>query len=84
MNNNVLNFTDCGGNTVSVDAVKYNAFKEKMNGSTFNRAKALAVGKDVGLSSRAIRFGVLVDSNRIGTGKYSMNGIASASNEAPV
>ena len=85
MNNDVLNFTDCGGNTVSIDAVKYNAFKEKMNGSTFDRAKALAVGKDVGLSSRAIRFGVLVDSNRIGTGKYSMNGgIASVSNGTPV
>ena len=78
MNNNVLNFTDCGGNTVSIDAAKYGAFKEKMNGSTFDRATALAVGKDVGLSSRAIRFGVLVDSNRIGTGQYSMNGIASS------
>ena len=47
MNNNVLNFTDCGGNTVSIDAAKYGAFKEKMNGSTFDRATALAVGKAV-------------------------------------
>ena len=74
--NNVVNFTDCGGNTVSIDAVKFSAFKEKMNGSTFNRTTALEVGKEVGLTKRAIRFGVLVDNNRIGVGTYSMKGIS--------
>ena len=73
--NNVVNFTDCGGNTVSIDAVKFSQFKEKMNGSTFNRTTALEVGKEVGLTKRAIRFGVLVDNNRIGVGRYSMKGI---------
>jgi len=73
---NVVNFTDCGGNTVSIDAVKFSAFKEKMNGSTFNRTTALEVGKEVGLTKRAIRFGVLVDNNRIGVGTYSMKGIS--------
>jgi len=73
---NVLNFTDCGGNTVSIDAVKFSQFKEKMNGSTFNRTTALEVGKEVGLTKRAIRFGVLVDENRIGVGTYSMKGIS--------
>jgi len=73
---NVLNFTDCGGNTVSIDAVKFSQFKEKMNGSTFNRTMALEVGKEVGLTKRAIRFGVLVDENRIGVGTYSMKGIS--------
>ena len=68
---NVVNFTDCGGNTVSIDAVKFSQFKEKMNGSTFDRNTALEVGREVGLTKRAIRFGVLVDENRIGTGKYS-------------
>ena len=74
--NNVVNFTDCGGNTVSIDAVKFSQFKEKMNGSTFNRTTALEVGKEVGLTKRAIRFGVLVDNNRIGVGTYSMKGIS--------
>tara|TARA_B110000902_G_scaffold266707_1_gene355653 strand:+ start:1856 stop:3103 length:1248 start_codon:yes stop_codon:yes gene_type:complete len=73
---NVVNFTDCGGNTVSIDAVKFSQFKEKMNGSTFNRTTALEVGKEVGLTKRAIRFGVLVDNNRIGVGTYSMKGIS--------
>ena len=73
---NVVNFTDCGGNTVSIDAVKFSQFKEKMNGSTFNRTTALEVGKEVGLTKRAIRFGVLVDENRIGVGTYSMKGIS--------
>ena len=68
---NVVNFTDCGGNTVSIDAVKFSQFKETMNGSTFDRATALSVGKQIGLTKRAIRFGILVDENRIGTGKYS-------------
>ena len=70
MNN--LEFIDCGGNVVSVNAAKYNTFKEKMNGSTFDRTTALAVGKDVGLTSRAIRFAVLTQNNRVGTGKYSL------------
>ena len=73
---NVVNFTDCGGNTVSIDAVKFSQFKEKMNGSTFNRTTALEVGQEVGLTKRAIRFGVLVDENRIGVGTYSMKGIS--------
>ena len=73
---NVVNFTDCGGNTVSIDAVKFSQFKEKMNGSTFNRTTALEVGAEVGLTKRAIRFGVLVDENRIGVGTYSMKGIS--------
>jgi len=74
--NNVVNFTDCGGNTVSIDAVKFSQFKERMNGSTFDRTTALEVGKEVGLTKRAIRFGVLVDNNRIGVGTYSMKGIS--------
>ena len=73
---NVVNFTDCGGNTVSIDAVKFSQFKERMNGSTFDRTTALEVGKEVGLTKRAIRFGVLVDNNRIGVGTYSMKGIS--------
>jgi len=56
MNN--LEFEDCGGNIVSVDTTAYNTFKTKMNGSSFNRTTALAVGKEVGLTARAIRFGV--------------------------
>jgi hypothetical protein len=68
-----LEFTDCGGNVVSVETAKYNAFKEKMNGSTFNRTTALEVGKGIGLTSRAIRFAVLTQANRVGNGKYSMS-----------
>ena len=70
MNN--LEFEDCGGNIVSVDTTAYNTFKTKMNGSSFNRTTALAVGKEVGLTARAIRFGVLTENNRVGTGQYSM------------